>query len=296
MIAGATGVSYTSGDRSGNGVVTITYNQPVASATALTSATNPSSVGSSVVFTATVTYLNNGTPTAVTSGTVAFTANGTTLSGCGAVALNGSGQATCSTSSLAAGSVPIVATYSGNNTYLTSTANLTQVVNKLAPTAQLVASPNPSDQGGSVTLAVTVNGSGPTPTGTVDVLDGNQPITGCTSLTLVNGSASCTSASLSAGSHGLSMTYSGDATYQSLSGGNLTQVVTATTTTTSTTTTTVADTDLVRTSALPTTGTESASTLVAGLLLVLLGAVLVGLVQAQRLLRRPDTRAWKHRR
>ncbi len=83
---------------------------------------NPSAVGSSVTFTATIT---GSTPT----GTVGFTDNGSAIAGCTAQAVS-AGKATCATAALTAGSHSIVATYSGdaNNSGSTSPA-LTQTVN-----------------------------------------------------------------------------------------------------------------------------------------------------------------------
>ena len=73
---------------------------PTATTTTLVSSPNPSTVGASVMFTATV---NGSAP----SGTVAFTADGTPISGCGAVGFSGgtanAPTATCSTSGLSAG-------------------------------------------------------------------------------------------------------------------------------------------------------------------------------------------------
>jgi hypothetical protein len=88
----------------------------------LTSSLNPSNVGNSVTFTATVTA-----PTGIPTGVVSFY-DGTTLLGTGA--LNGSGVATFTTSTLTAGSHPITAVYNGDVNDGTSTsAVLTQTVN-----------------------------------------------------------------------------------------------------------------------------------------------------------------------
>ena len=76
-------------------------------ATTVLSSANPSSLGQSVTFTATVT--SGGSP--VTAGTVDFIDGATTL--VSIVALNGSGQAAFTTSALAVGSHPITASYSG---------------------------------------------------------------------------------------------------------------------------------------------------------------------------------------
>ena len=80
---------------------------PFATTTTVTSSQNPSIVGQSVTFTASVTS-TGGTPTV---GTVQFMDGATPLGG--AIALNGSGQASISTSGLTAGSHTITAQYSG---------------------------------------------------------------------------------------------------------------------------------------------------------------------------------------
>ncbi len=103
---------------------------PAATTTTLSSSLNPSSAGTNVTFTATVT---GSTPT----GTVNFTEGGTSIAGCAAVALGGGGNAptaTCVTSSLSVGTQSIVASYSGDagNQASTSTT-LSQVVNGVAP-------------------------------------------------------------------------------------------------------------------------------------------------------------------
>jgi Bacterial Ig-like domain (group 3)/Gametolysin peptidase M11 len=78
--------------------------------TTLASSPNPSTVGASVTFTATVT---GSAPT----GSVNFKDGGSSIAGCAAAAVTGAGNsrsATCTTSGLAAGAHSIVATYSGN--------------------------------------------------------------------------------------------------------------------------------------------------------------------------------------
>jgi hypothetical protein len=88
--------------------------------TSLTSSPNPSGVGQSVTFTATVT--GSGTPT----GKVTFKDGGKSL---GTATLSG-GVAAFSTSSLKQGSHSITATYSGDSTFAGSiSATYTQVVN-----------------------------------------------------------------------------------------------------------------------------------------------------------------------
>ncbi len=95
--------------------------------TALTSSANPSTFGSSVTFTATVTPAS-GSPAV---GSVAFMNGSTTLS---TVTLNGSGVATYALSTLAIGSYSLSAVFTPTNAnnFGTSTGTLTQVVNAAA--------------------------------------------------------------------------------------------------------------------------------------------------------------------
>jgi hypothetical protein len=87
--------------------------------TAVDSTPNPSTAGTTVTFTASVTATSPGagTPT----GTVNFLEGTTTLAS--SVTLNGSDQATFTISSLAAGSHTITANYSGDTSFLASTGN-----------------------------------------------------------------------------------------------------------------------------------------------------------------------------
>ena len=120
---------------SGSGLATTT--------TTLTNPVNPSTIGTSIAFTASVT---GSAPT----GTVNFKDGAASLTGCSAVALAGSGNtrtATCATSALTAGTHSITAAYGGDAGNLASTsAALSQVV-------------NPSGGGGlSTNVALAANG------------------------------------------------------------------------------------------------------------------------------------------
>ncbi len=106
------------------------------SMTVLASNRNPSTYGQTVTFTATVSGVG-GIPT----GTVSFTADGSVISGCSAVQLvpmaNGS-TAMCTTSALPAGTHIIVASYSGDSNFASSTsANFDQVVNQATATVSV---------------------------------------------------------------------------------------------------------------------------------------------------------------
>jgi hypothetical protein len=99
---------------------------PPPSSTALVSSLNPSTVGTLVTFTATVTGTN---PT----GSAAFTSDGNGIAGCSAVALTGSGNArtaACTTSALSQGTHSIVAAYAGDaGNAASSSSPLSQGVN-----------------------------------------------------------------------------------------------------------------------------------------------------------------------
>jgi hypothetical protein len=134
--------------------VQVTATASAATMTALASSANPSSTGQAVTFTATVTS-SGGTPT----GNVNFLDGSTQL---GSAALNGSGQATFMTSSLAAGTHSITASYVGNSNFAASTsAVLMQAINaagdfsvSASPSSQTVA----PGQGTSYTLTLTPSG------------------------------------------------------------------------------------------------------------------------------------------
>jgi len=99
---------------------------PPPSTTTLASSLNPSTVGTLVNFTATVTGTN---PT----GSVAFSSDGNGIAGCSAVALTGSGNArtaACATSALSQGTHSIVAAYAGDaGNAASSSSPLSQGVN-----------------------------------------------------------------------------------------------------------------------------------------------------------------------
>jgi hypothetical protein len=169
----------------------------------LTSATNPSSVGQSVTFTAKVTG-SSGTPT----GKVDFRDG---LKVIGSVNLTG-GTATFSTSALSAGSYPITASYNGDSNYSVSVSNVVmQVVkDKNKATINLSSSLNPSDVGQSVKFTATMSPGNAT--GTVQFQIDGKNLGGAVKLS--GGKAiSDSTTSLTAGNHNITAVYSGDTTY-----------------------------------------------------------------------------------
>ena len=122
----------------------------IATTTVLTSSGTPSLVGDPVTFTATVTP-DSGT---VTGESVVFTLDGTPQP---PVTLNASGVATLTTSTLAAGTHTVVATFAETPQFAGSqSATLTQQVDRIATTTTLTTSGTPSLVGDPVTFTATV--------------------------------------------------------------------------------------------------------------------------------------------
>jgi hypothetical protein len=178
-----------------------------ATTVSLTSSVNPSNVGQSVTFTATL-------PSGVT-GTVTFTSGTTTL---GTSTLTG-GVATATTSSLPGGSDTITATYSGDANNNSATATLTQVVNKTTPTIT-VSTSGPSTYGDPVTITTTLP---PGTTGTVTITSGGNPV-GSGTVNPTTGTVTIITSTLPVGSDPITATYGGD-TNNSPATGTTTQTV-----------------------------------------------------------------------
>jgi hypothetical protein len=172
--------------------------------TAVSSSANPSVFGQSVTFTAAVTP----TPTAVPLGTVTFKDGSTTL---GTGTLDASGHATFSTSALSMASHSITAAYSGNANFSGSTsAALSQTVNRNATTTTVTSSLNPSKHNQSVTFTATVGVNSPgsgIPAGTVTFKDGSRTLQ--TASLDASGKASMTVSNLSKGTHQITASYGG---------------------------------------------------------------------------------------
>ncbi|MGO9854574.1 MAG: Ig-like domain repeat protein, partial [Acidimicrobiales bacterium] len=121
------------GYASSTGTTSFTVDPLDSTSTALTSSANPSQLGASVTFTATVAGAQG------TGGTVSFADDGATIGACAAVAA-GSGVATCATTFADPGTYTVSATFSGNAQSAGSSSALTQLVGRSGKGYWLVAS------------------------------------------------------------------------------------------------------------------------------------------------------------
>jgi len=193
-----------------------------ASTTTLAGTPNPSAIGQTVTYTATVSG-TGGIPT----GTVTFKDGATTL---GSGTLNGAGVATFTISSLAAGNHAITASYGGDGNFAGSSSSpLTQAVNTGASSTAVVSSANPGTLGQTVTFTVTVSGAGPVPTGTVTLKDGAAVLA---SATLDAAGQAAFAQMLPAGTHTITASYAGNSDYAASASNPLTQTITQGATTT----------------------------------------------------------------
>ncbi len=140
---------------------------------------------------------------------------------------NAAGQATATafTANATAGGYTVSAAATGVGT--TANFSLTNVAG--GSQTAISSSVNPSTVDQSVAFTATVTASGGTPTGTVSFTANATAIAGCTALALNGvGTATCTTASLSATANTIAANYSGDANFSGSSGSLTQNVVKAT--------------------------------------------------------------------
>jgi hypothetical protein len=181
------------------------------STTLLASSANPSAVGQSVTFAATVVPQFSGTP----SGTVLFKDGAIVL---GTKKLSG-GKASVTTSTLTLGTHSITAAYGGDGNFTASSRALTQSVRKTTSTS-LLSSVNPSVFGQAVAFTATVTPN--TATGTMTFKDGSTLLG---TKTLSGGKATLSTAALTVGSHTITAVYNGSTTFLTSSSSPLSQTV-----------------------------------------------------------------------
>jgi hypothetical protein len=190
-----------------------------ATQTAVSSSSNPSTVGQPVTFTAVVTApAYQGTPT----GTVTFYIDGHAQSSVQLSVVGGIDEAQFTTSTLSAGSHTVTAVYSGDAHVSGSSGPLpTQAVTGQGlqtTTTTLASSVNPSTVGQGVTFTAIVAAPGyhGTPTGTVTfTIDGRAESS--VPLSVVGGvvEAQFVTSALGAGQHSIAAAYSGDSSLAS---------------------------------------------------------------------------------
>jgi phospholipase C len=206
---------------SSSAMLSQTINQ-ASTTVALLSGINPSSLGESVTFTATITPQYSGQA----SGTVTFKDGSATL---GSAAVSND-VANFTTSALAVGTHSITAVYGGDGNFTGSTSSvLSQVVTKATTTTSLTSSINPSVSGKPVTFTATVSSPAGTPTGKVQFLNGTASLA---TVTLSAGVAKYTTSALPSGTNVITAVYEGDANNNGSTSAAVDQVVLVATTTT----------------------------------------------------------------
>jgi hypothetical protein len=218
-------------------------------APAVSSSADPSAFGQPVTVTAVVPATDGGGTVAFYNASPGTTVGlpgvpGTVVSGCTAQPLaqgtGGSYSATCTFTPDWVGTVAFWATYSGDAAYPGATTGYLAGGQTVDPATTLSSSQDPNMYGQSVTFTATVS---PTDGGgsVAFYADGSAtPISGCATQSLTQASghtytATCTTASLTVGSHAISASYSGDSLFPpgsgTLAGGQTVNPAAITTTT-----------------------------------------------------------------
>jgi sugar lactone lactonase YvrE len=135
----------------------------------------------------------------------------------------GSANAVTSATVLAAGSYTLSVTFTpDSSSYTAATGSVSLTVGKAAPTVALQSSGSPALVSNSVLFTATVSASASTPSGAVNFYDATTLLG---SGTLASGRATYTNSSLSAGTHAITATYTGDANFSSATSSAVSQVV-----------------------------------------------------------------------
>lgn len=190
--------------------------------TTVVSNTNPSVVGQSVTFTATVNAVSPAS--GARTGTVQFRDNGVDIGGPVVLSAN---QATLTTSFTSTGAHSITGVYAGDGNFAGSTSpTLVQTVNKADTTTSVGADINPSafDQSVTFTAIVTTQAPGTgTAAGSVQFKAGGVNIGPL--VPLVSGAASLSTSTLAVGPHSITAVYGGDSGFNQSTSAALSQTV-----------------------------------------------------------------------
>jgi sugar lactone lactonase YvrE len=199
--------------------------QQITTTTTLVANANPISAGAMLQLAANVSAAANATGGPI-SGNVSFSDGQNIL---GVVAVGPNGTAVLSVNTLAVTTHSIIATYTGNTNYLSSTsASLGEVVQQTSTTTVLSSGGNPSLAGEPLSLNATVTSATGVPTGPVTIMDGAANIG--TVMLNAKGVASLTTSTLTVGVHNLTAVYSGDSYYTTSSSQALQQTISLATT------------------------------------------------------------------
>lgn len=168
------------------------------------SSSNPSTFGSVLSISASVTSAATGIPT----GNISLLDGGVMIA---SATLDATGTANFSVGILVAGTHTLTASYAGDQNFAASVSpNLPQIVTKLSTMMTLSITPNPAILNSAVSFVIQVS---PTtaigPTGSVSLLDGPSVIASAPVDT--QGTASFSISTLTLGTHTLTATYTGDA-------------------------------------------------------------------------------------
>lgn len=176
----------------------------------------PGYLGQNVTLTATLSQI-----TPAPTGSVVFLDSGAMI---GYAPLSSNGTAVFTTNALILGAHTLTATYIGDVNYASQQATTTELIRYPAPQLTFLSSLNPALAGQAVTFQTKLIATGPMPTGTVSFQDAG------TLLSLVpltsGGTAAFTTSTLTAGTHTIQATYSGDTNYSSQTA-TLTEIVVA---------------------------------------------------------------------
>lgn len=188
---------------------------------------NPATVTAAVML-----KLTASAPTGTPTGTVSFY-DGTAL--LATAVLNSAGVATLSNNQLSPGTHTLTVQYAGDPTNASGTSNpVSETVNQASTATNLGSSNSTVTVGDNLTLAAVVSSaSGPIPTGAVTFNEG-AAVLGTATLDST-GKATLISNSLTPGSHGLSVAYSGDTNSASSTSAVLAQTIAQITTLTTVT-------------------------------------------------------------
>jgi MBG domain (YGX type)/Bacterial Ig-like domain (group 3) len=191
----------------GTATVSLTVN-PATPTISITSSGTPSTYGTAVTFTATVTVGDTNTVTFFTGSSPLGTATPS------------NGKAQLTTSTLPAGSDSITASIAAGGNYASNTSGaITQVVNPATPTIGITSSGTPSTYENAVTFTATVTSGD---TNTVTFFNGSSPLG---TATPSDGKAQLTTSTLPAGSDSITASTAAGGNYASNTSSAITQVV-----------------------------------------------------------------------